>query len=162
MNNIWEFGKLCGDAESKWSSYGSIVVWTNLSFISCNYDECEQCYLRTKQGSSKLGENDETDKKAASKQNVNWTCKTCTFENEGNLAECDCCYAKREMSTQDPTKPNLTCSICCDAPCEVAFVECGHCVTCERCANSLFAAHYRCCPICRKPLKSRPLRIYFA
>ena len=46
------------------------------------------------------------------------------------------------------------CKICMDAVLEVAFLPCGHTMSCKRCAASL-----QSCPVCGEPI-SDALKIY--
>jgi hypothetical protein len=143
-------------------------VWRTMwGCRECNYDECEKCY-ETSKNSVRDAEKEATSKKmnfakgtTTTESKISWACKACTYENKLGSIVCEVCNEKKE-DEETPLLGNLLCSICCDATCEVAFLECGHCVTCERCANSLFALPSKQCPICRVALKSRPLRIYFA
>ncbi len=47
------------------------------------------------------------------------------------------------------------CLICSGAKADVAFVDCGHMVTCEKCAKRIKneSIYKRKCPVCRKPVK---------
>ena len=55
----------------------------------------------------------------------------------------------------------MACLACTTAKADIAFIECGHMITCEKCAkklkNELF--NKRKCPVCRKPIK-KLLKIY--
>lgn len=53
------------------------------------------------------------------------------------------------------------CVICLSSFSCIAFIDCGHMVTCEKCGNKLFKqSHYeRKCPVCRKPIK-KILKVY--
>ena len=46
------------------------------------------------------------------------------------------------------------CVVCLDAPRSAVFVDCGHLVVCNACAEKV-----RECPLCRKP-KTKVLRVY--
>jgi len=134
----------------------------------CNYDECEDCYAlgdHAKEENHVINAVPPAKKLEAKPKAIAWACASCTFDNELERMRCEVCGEERQMpEVTIGDIPTLLCSICCDARCEVAFLECGHCVTCECCANSLFAQSdkSKLCPICRKQLKSKPLRIYFA
>ena len=106
-----------------------------------------------------------------------WACEVCTLENEMTAYSCDACEALRPSLDGDgasssassahatesvKTTSEIVCSICCDLPCQVAFLECGHCVTCQKCANSLMAMPASQCPVCRIRIRKKPLRVYFS
>ncbi len=60
-----------------------------------------------------------------------------------------------EMSNQK------ACLICAFKKADTAFVECGHMVTCDKCANRIKneSKYNRRCPVCRKEVK-KILKIY--
>ena len=53
------------------------------------------------------------------------------------------------------------CIICASKKVDVAFVDCGHMISCEKCANIIKndIKYKRKCPICRKDIKNI-LKIY--
>lgn len=54
------------------------------------------------------------------------------------------------------------CIVCSEKKSDVAFIDCGHMVTCENCANKIKGnpmRYMRKCPVCRKEIKGI-LKIY--
>ena len=51
---------------------------------------------------------------------------------------------------------NKACAICLSKKAEVAFINCGHMISCEECANKLKRGK---CPVCRKKIL-KVLKIY--
>ncbi|CAN0075915.1 unnamed protein product, partial [Discosporangium mesarthrocarpum] len=62
--------------------------------------------------------------------------------------------AKEKGDQGDPEKD--TCKICLDAPIEVTFLECGHQLCCQSCANPMQGIP---CPVCRLPI-SRVVKFF--
>ncbi|XP_060171343.1 E3 ubiquitin-protein ligase APD2 [Lycium barbarum] len=66
-----------------------------------------------------------------------------TYEEEGNSG--------RSSSSEDLYDCKI-CVICYDNPRNCFFVPCGHCVTCQECAQRIMHVESRVCPVCRRPI----------
>jgi Zinc finger, C3HC4 type (RING finger) len=75
--------------------------------------------------------------------------KSEAFKNK--QAESQGTSAADSSSSSTNTAPDPECTICYDAPKEVALYRCGHIATCHNCANALRQAGQPC-PICSKPI----------
>jgi len=61
---------------------------------------------------------------------------------------------RRELAKR-AKEPRAECNICMDAKPNQTFVPCGHCVCCEKCANTLSV-----CPLCRQKITQK-IKSYF-
>lgn len=62
----------------------------------------------------------------------------------------------------DNTDDGKKCVICFTNNASIAFINCGHFVTCEECSEKLMKeySYKRRCPVCRKPIL-KLLKVYF-
>lgn len=65
--------------------------------------------------------------------------------------------------TSNPGNGGFTCLVCMDEKLEACFTDCGHVCCCEKCARLVSdqAPQRRKCPLCRKAVLQRPIRVYF-
>ncbi|CAN4095346.1 unnamed protein product [Withania somnifera] len=66
-----------------------------------------------------------------------------TYEEEANLG--------RSSSSEDLYDGRI-CVICYDNPRSRFFVPCGHCATCQECAQRIMNVESKVCPVCRRPI----------
>ncbi|PIN18383.1 putative E3 ubiquitin ligase [Handroanthus impetiginosus] len=63
----------------------------------------------------------------------------------GNLGSC----SSISTTSDDELYDGKICVICYDDQRSCFFVPCGHCVTCNTCANRIISEELKTCPICR-------------
>jgi hypothetical protein len=85
--------------------------------------------------------------------------KTYDYNDEYNIIE-ESINNENKKSVNNDEVNNTTCVICLSEKRELAFIPCGHMVTCNNCSQHLMKSDSKkICPICRKPIKSL-LKIY--
>lgn len=93
-----------------------------------------------------------------------WRCDKCGDLNFAKRIECRICYNPKRKEKNIINKKlkssciycNNTCIICMENIAKMAFIKCGHMITCEKCCYNLNE-----CPFCRVPLQQNDIiRIY--